>query len=50
MKEVKTGKARVLTSAEWIQIFEEKQHKKEQEALAKEERKKEKERKRLERE
>ena len=46
----KTGRARVLTSMECIELLEEKKRKKEQEASEKEERKKERERKKLERE
>lgn len=49
-KGTKTGTARVLTSAEWLEITEEKQRKKEQEAIQKEERKRERERKKIERE
>ena len=49
-KSTKTGTARVLTSAEWVEITEERQRKKEQEAIEKEERKRERERKKVERE
>ena len=44
---MKTGKACVLTSAECIEIMNEQQRKKEQEAIEKEERKKERERKKI---
>lgn len=49
-KATKTGHARVLTSAECLEVLEEKKRKKEQEAEEKEERKKERERKKAERE
>lgn len=49
-KPSKTGQARVLTSAECIELLEEKRRKKEQEAEEKEARKKERERKKAERE
>ena len=49
-KTTKTGTARVLTSAECMEILDEKQRKKEQEAKEKEERKRERERKKIERE
>jgi hypothetical protein len=49
-KETKTGKARVLTSVECIEMLTEKEQKKVQQAMEKEERKKERERKKLERE
>ena len=50
VKEVKTGKARVLTSRECIEMLDEKRRKKEREATEKEERKKERERKKTEKE
>lgn len=48
-KATKTGHARVLTSAECMELLEEKRRKKEQEAEEKEERKRERERKKAER-
>ena len=50
VKESKTGKARVLTSIDCIEMLNKKQQEKEQQAIAKEERKKERERKKLEKE